>query len=241
MNPKSTGAVFFASIAAIAALATHAMAGIIPPIGLAPGSEYQLIFVTADTTTATSTNISDYNTFVTNEAALNPSLPSATWDAVGSTATVNANVNAQNVMVDGSYLPVYNTQGIEVSGIAGLYSGSLLNVVDYNQNGVLQSSVEVWTGSTTAGVGDGAFVLGNTPEEGTEFGDSQLKTAAWIEFLRQNSTAAHTLYALSTPLTVPTPEPATITLLGSALSLLAGFYLLRRRRGTSAMRAVASH
>ncbi len=37
-------------------------------------------------------------------------------------------------------------------------------------------------------------------------------------------------------LLTPTPEPATITLLGSALSLLAGFGLLKRRRMALAIR-----
>ena len=116
--------IVFFLLGAVAICALHAadlMADIIPPIGLAPGSEYQLIFVTADTTTATSTDITTYNSFVTTEAGLNPSLPSATWDAVVSTATVNANVNAPNVMVDGSYLPVFNTQGAGMT--AGLAQG----------------------------------------------------------------------------------------------------------------------
>ena len=76
----------FLLAAAIASLAAPVMADIIPPIGLAPGSEYQLIFVTAGTTNAESTDISTYNAFVMAEAALNPLLPTATWDAVGSTA-----------------------------------------------------------------------------------------------------------------------------------------------------------
>ncbi len=89
--------------------ATQLMAAVVPPIGLAPGSQYQLIFVTADAITPGSSNIADYNAFVTAEAALNPSLPPATWDVVGSTASVDANVNAPSEGV-----PVYNTQGIEV-------------------------------------------------------------------------------------------------------------------------------
>ena len=133
---------------------THVMADIIPPIGLAPGSEYQLIFETADTTAGISSNINTYNTFVTTEAALDPSLPSAIWHAVGSTATEDAYVNATNFMVDGSYLPVYNTQGIEVSVRYRLVFGLCsLNPVLYNQYGQSDGGFDgVWTGSTANGI-----------------------------------------------------------------------------------------
>ena len=43
-----------------------------------PGSEYQLIFETSDTTCWGLGPYQTYNTFVTIEAALDPSLPSAT-------------------------------------------------------------------------------------------------------------------------------------------------------------------
>lgn len=84
--------------------ATHLVADIISPIGLAPGSRYLLIFATVGTLAPSSTDIEYYNTFVTNQAALDPSLPSAIWHAVASTASVAANVNAPS-----AGLPVYNT------------------------------------------------------------------------------------------------------------------------------------
>ena len=62
---------------------------------LPSGSEYELVFVTSGGTSSTSSNIDDYNTFVTQQAALSSSLPTGlTWRAVGSTATVNAIDNA---------------------------------------------------------------------------------------------------------------------------------------------------
>jgi hypothetical protein len=52
------------------------MATVVPPTGLAPGSKYQMVFVTADGTPATSTDIFDYNAFARSEAApLNSLLP----------------------------------------------------------------------------------------------------------------------------------------------------------------------
>jgi hypothetical protein len=212
-------------LAAFAVLsATQLVAQVIPPIGLAPGSPYQLIFVTADTTTSGSSNIADYNAFVTSEAALSPSLPLATWHVVGSTASINANVNAPSGGV-----PVYNTQGIEVASAAGIYTGSLLNPVASDQYGD-NSSFFVWTGSTPSGVGDPNFTLGNL--DTAVVGVSTLSTASWMQ-----SSLPHALlheepvYALSNILTAPTPEPATITLLGSALLVLGGFRLRQRRRG----------
>ena len=83
---------------------------------LPPGSQYQLVFVTSDATTAESTNIADYNSFVRQEAAQNSSLPAATWNVVASTATVNAVNNALTY----SSIPIYNTHGqLVASGSSG--------------------------------------------------------------------------------------------------------------------------
>ena len=128
-------------------------ADFIPP-NLSPGSQYQLIFVTADTTIPGSSNINSYNSFVQSEAALNPSLPSATWTVVGSTASVDALTNSPNIMVGGSYLPVYNTQGVLVSDEAtgGLYAGFYPSPVEvgYTQFGVYDPT-DVWTGTESNG------------------------------------------------------------------------------------------
>ena len=48
--------------------ATRLMAEVIPP-NLPAGTKYQLIFVTNDLVQATSSNVADYNAFVTAEAA----------------------------------------------------------------------------------------------------------------------------------------------------------------------------
>ena len=79
---------------ALLLMGSKAQASIIPPIGLAPGSEYQLIFVTQGTIKATSSQESTYNTFVTTQAALNTNLPSATWTAITSVTGTAASSNA---------------------------------------------------------------------------------------------------------------------------------------------------
>src|SRR4051794_37951477 len=81
----ATKAMCFAG-AVIFAAASNQNAAIVPPVGLPIGSQYQLVFVTRGTLDATSLSISQYNTFVNEQASLNAFLPSGvTWDAVGST------------------------------------------------------------------------------------------------------------------------------------------------------------
>jgi hypothetical protein len=221
---KSIAGLFFSAFAAFSA--TQLMATVILPIGLAPGSQYQLIFVTADSIIPGSSNIVDYNAFVAAEAALNPSLPPATWHVVGSTTSINAKVNAPSGGV-----PVYNTQGIEVASAAGLYTGSLLNPVASDQYGN-DSSFFVWTGSTPSGVGYPDFTLGNLHT--AVVGVSTLSTGFWMQSSLPHAVLdQEPIYALSNILTLPTPEPATLTLLGSAFLLLGGGRLLRGRRRAS--------
>ena len=136
--------VLHAALAAFALPAAQIMAAVIPPIGLSAGQQYQLVFVTADGRDATSSNIADYNTFVTNEAALNALLPAATWHDVGSTASVDANVNAPS-----GGLPVYNTAGqLVATAGTGLYTATLVNPILYDQFGNAEpANTAVWTGS----------------------------------------------------------------------------------------------
>jgi len=224
----------FLPAALVISLASLAKGDIIPPIGLAPGSPYQLIFVTADATVGSYGTEAPYNTFVNAEAALNPLLPSSTWYAVTGTAdststtdASNAYVNAPNLLVDGSYLPVYNTQGILVSSNAsgGLYSGSILQPVAYDQYGNSSGGVFVWTGSNKTGEAFSEISLGHST---VELGASNLAGSLWMDHAFGNSvTSTQSLYALSSVL-VSTPEPSTLVL---ARLGIAGLLLAARRRG----------
>jgi PEP-CTERM motif len=141
------------------------------------------------------------------------------WNAVGSTATVNANVNAANVKVGGSYLPVYDTQGNIVSDQAsgGLYSGSLLAPPNYDQDGVsffppADGGVNVWTGSTQFGNGFAGNTLGDAiaATGGSGFTDGRWASAGAFAI-----TTAISLYALSALITA-VPEPSSFILLAIA-------------------------
>ena len=131
------------------------------PTALAPGTQYQLVFVTADAGFATSGTISDYNTFVTTEAALNATLAAfdtangVTWTVIGSTTAVNASANAPSTGI------VYTLNNVQVAS-GGLYGGSLLSSINIDQSGNTLNTL-VWTGSTTAGtVAGGINDLGQT-------------------------------------------------------------------------------
>ena len=244
---KSIAAFLLAPFAAVALPATQVMATVIPPIGLAPGSHYQLIFVTQDGTQATSTDINFYNAFVANEASLNPLLPPGViWHAVGTTPSLQASVNAPS-----NALPVYNTQG-QLIVPSGLYISQLTNPIMYNQFGSTPSDANpiVWTGM---GNGTNFFKLGDTAFSDAWFGDAE-SILGWshatladeeshqepggVEVLINGVIAgfavpthlSNHMYALSAPLVVPTPEPTTIVLLASGLMLIGGIRFLRWRR-----------
>ena len=151
------------SVAALFLLyASGVNAGIILPSGLAPGSQYEIAFITSGGINATSSSITTYNTFATNQAAQDAQLPSGlSWHAIVSTASVGANANAPSV---GS-IPVYDTQGHLLTNPGqSLYQFSNatpgLFGIEYDQNGnLVQNNANIsgtpepviWTGSTDAG------------------------------------------------------------------------------------------
>lgn len=243
----------------IGSSAVQLQATVIPPIGLAPGSQYQLIFVTAGKRDATSSEIADYNAFVTAEAALNPSLPTAIWHVVGSTSTTAATDNAPS-----SGLPVYNTQGMLVSAAGqNLYDWSpyLSAPVKYDQFGI--SSVtnftvspnplleilidtipipphneitRVWTGGIWGG--NRANILGSRIEGRSYWGVAEtIMNPVWVTMetfpgaFPLDYTTSLPFYALSEPITVPVPEPTSMAMQG--LALVAVSWIAMRRRLTA--------
>jgi len=204
-----------------------ATADAVLPTGLASGSEYQVLFVTSGGTTATSTNMLDYNNFVKQQAAQSPTLQAlgATWTAVASTESVDAMDNCPTYAA----IPIYNTNGVLVaSGSAQFWNQNLSSPPDYDQFGTNLGAIPVWTGFV------GSYYLGNTyPSSGLDCPPVNIGLAAstseWLNSSVASSVNNFGLYALSSPVTV-TPEPASLTLLGSALLGLAGVIYLRRRR-----------
>lgn len=225
------------------------------PSGLAPGSQYQLVFVTNDSILGDLPSISDYNTFVANQAAQNAALAAfdsalgVTWTVIGSTGSVDADVNSPSNGL------VYTLDGAEVASI-GVYGvnaanpkgSSLLNPIDINQFGVFEDTF-VWTGSGSngfvgnsgtsfGGSGNGFNGLGGTfPSQGNSTGlTSRDGGLSWIE----GGTGAGVgegnnslpVYAISSVITVPgtspVPEPGQVALLPGAVVLFFGLSRLRR-------------
>jgi hypothetical protein len=226
-----------ASIATLAVLAAAASYGgvITTPVGLTPGTQYQLAFVTTDAFPANLSTIATYNGDVASEAALNAVLAAfdtangVTWSVIGSTTTVNAVGNAPSSGL------VYTLNGVEVaSGTNGLYSGSLLSPVDIDQNGNTLST-GVWTGSNSAGTASGG--INDLGQTFPEIGVSTSTTGGWLAAGNGvESGNSNPLYALSSVITVPaasgTPEPGTFALVAGATLLLLGITRFRKRIGS---------
>jgi hypothetical protein len=218
----------------------------IPP-GLAPGSQYRLVFVTAGTTPATSTSIAYYNAFATAQADQNPQLASldTTWTAIVSTPSVNA---VDNIGTDNT-TPLYGLNGdLVATSLDYVFSvGVLSSTISINQlgssytgpetcPGVTEPCLPVWTGSLGDGTeNDPAFTLGG----GNPWYGNSLETSSnWIEKGNPGGNSFdYPLYAISGDLVVPgpstIPEPTTFGMITSVLIAFAGVSFRRRIvRGT---------
>lgn len=180
---------------------------VIPP-GLRPGAPYRLVFVTSGTTDAKSSDISTYNTFVTNAADAVPALNAlgATWKVIASTGAVDA---ITNIMQDPG-VPIYNLEGQKVADDAttapgGLFSGSLLTAILYNELGGQNANTEVWTGTNVNGTGVPGLTLGFGPF--AERGESDASTQAWVANGTKVSSLGLSVYAISSVLIACVPPP----------------------------------
>ena len=190
-----------------------------------PGLSYRIAFVTSAGTTATSSNIADYNSFVTTHA---PTLPadfgSVTWTAIGSTTSVDAIDNTLTRPTDPS-APIYNTRGdLVAADNLSLWTPDHSQGIYFDETGSTLVG-PVWTGT----VADGRSALGS------ELGSSSLSVVygwdlyidpKWINFGDLlPATGTHSLYGISSIITNPVPEPSTALLL-----CLGGLAVIRKRR-----------
>ena len=163
---------------------------LIPP-GLGPGDKFRLLFVTATSRQATSSNIEDYNSFVQAAASANADLASysSTFRVVGSTQGVDGvdSVDARiNTAAADAKVPVYWLGGLRVAEGHWDFYGNTFGGVTWDNagngtksNGTSFGSGYVFTGSvgtgrlhSTGGLGGyrGNVVVGNPSRRPFEAG-----------------------------------------------------------------------
>jgi len=139
------------------------------------------------------------------------------WLAIGSTGSVNA----IDHIGQGS-TPVYLSNGTLVTPsttTAGLWSGVLVHQINLDLATNIVPPVNfVWTGTNPTGTGFGGPLGSATPQTGANTDTA----GSWISSGRSPNGDLRDLYGISSDLTVPqsvVPEPATLTMLGTALSV----------------------
>jgi len=186
------------------------------PMGLSPGDHFRFAFATFSETTATSSNLSDYDTFVTNQASgFTYNGEAISWSAIASTTAESA-INHLGLTSD----PVFLADGTEVTTsttATGLWSGSLLHPINEDLSGVGVSEI-VFTGTNPDG--SKSFWPLGSPQ--VSIGLSIDSDASWIFNGAIFSDANEfPLYGISADLIVPqsvVPEPPSLWMAGTAIS-----------------------
>jgi hypothetical protein len=206
------------------------------PAGLAPGTHFRFVFVTDGSTTATSSNITDYDNFVTTQAGgATYSGVTISWQAIGSTAAVNAISHITGPQTD----PLYLADGSLVASSTttsanGLWSGVLQHAISEDLSGTPLTNT-VWTGTQSNGTGNGAFVLGNGGNVSGGFANAT--TSSWVNAAGSLApTNLLSMYGISADLTA-VPEPSSWLTLGIGLGVTT---LICRSRHTRAQRRQAA-
>ena len=222
-----------------------ASAAPIIPSSLSPGAKYHLIFITSDLGLGDFGNgpgtfgtipygnlggIGNANIIVNTAANVSTALTmGANYRAIISDSTTSA--IGLSTFLNGGNSPIYNTQGQLVSpNYASMFQGiatALNNPIRYTEYGV-SATFGAWTGTDSNGIHKfsrsnwtGASTLGTR-------GVPNQTAAPWIDSGTNNLNQALRLYGISEELTVPVPEPGTISLI--ALGVVLGGHTLRRRR-----------
>lgn len=224
----------------LAAAGTASAAIITVPPSLNPGDQYCLVFVTSTTRDATSTNIADYNTFVTNAANSVPQLVAlpTIWKVIGSTSSLSARDNTgTNPNVSGAGVPFYILDGsLVASGNVDFWDGSHLGGIHLTETGVNSENNTVFTGTSADGTSAGVVVLGSSINF-SQAGGAFESNSNWIGSTTLPPVELHYLYGMSGLLTV-VPEPGSMVMASlAAIGLVVSS--LRQRRQCKASAHVA--
>ena len=203
-------------------------AGLVVPPNLLPGELYRVLFATSTDRSATSTNIADYNAFVSAAASSQADFASlgTTWSAVASTAAVNARNNTNTNPANGKGVPIYRPDGLRLAfGNADFWQCTLDATPGLTETGAANSFVLVWTGTSDDGTTVAGQGLGSgNPRYGRSDGGN-----CWANFSQDLKYASYPLYALSNVLTatnVGTYVRFNTVVLGASGELAGSFPLL---------------
>jgi len=207
---------------------THA-AGVTLPPSLNPGDEYRLIYITNGARSGASALLSDYDAFVTADAAAISILAAlgTTWQIIGSAGGVWARDHTNTNPASGSGVPIFNLAGLNVANNnADLWDGTINNFNTDATGGAVSGRLLSGTDSLGQGFSGPLGVNGMdyaSNANGTDF--SWIAQAA--PGVSQND--VYRMYGISGVLTA-VPEPGSAALLGLGTLLLAA----RRRRSAQA-------
>ncbi len=208
------------------------------------GDQYRLAFVTSTAVPSTSHDIAFYNTHVQN-AANAAGLGSVTWNAIASTSTADggfANVDARdntgtNPSLDPVGVGIFLVDGTTkiADGYSDLWDGDIDNPIGTTELNTAYDAPDgspfgtfegVWTGTDQFGVNRGVAALGGSR---SDLGLAIATNSQWTrraDIMGGDNELPLGVYAISETLTIPIPEPSTLTF-GSL-----GFFGLMFRRRT---------
>ena len=180
--------------------ASSSQACLVIPTGLGPDEPFRLAFVTSGMRNAESTDIADYNAFVSAAANAVPELAALNteWYAIASTATTDARDNTGTAPPGD--VPVYLLNGTMLAeSYDDLWDWSIVAPLDYTElcATVVGSNV-IWTGTGGFGTADQALGVGN-PTIGSR---TATINQEWVRFGAADMSALHRFYAISGVLTM---------------------------------------
>ncbi len=188
------------------------------PTDLNPGDQYRLVFVTSTSRDATSSNIGDYNTFVTAAANSVPELLAlgTVWKAIGSTPSIDARDNT-GTNPSSTGVPIYRLDDKRVAdNNADLWDSILADSILVNELGV-NFSGNVRTGTLASGLKSAGLELGAATN--STVGLSGALDSRWTNVGSFSVTIERPVYAMSEIMTV-VPEPSTLALAAFGLEHL---------------------
>jgi hypothetical protein len=178
------------------------------PQGLAPGSEFYVMFYTSSTRDATSTDIADYDTHAQQaavscgsgnygaNAAIFNTAPNQ-WKVVGATAAVDQ----CDPFKGDTAVPLYGITGLKIAdNAADFQDGTIVNQV-YSVDGTVGSHFPIYTGCLINGTKQPTTVLG---AGSVTYGFLDSTTAEeYVDDSSNLATNPARFYAVSPKLTVP--------------------------------------